>query len=564
MIKKGLFLELDECNTASPGNQLTMSRFFFLSMCLGIASSALGQQPASKATLKDAEFVIEKELKHQLPEASRLFESAPIAPHMPDPLKPLPATLSIIWPAFDTLPRKTKILRAKQDMVAKLHDNYLQGGHGNFYTPYLAGFFTNKPHPRYTYGLHFKHLSAGQARYGEESHNLVQLHGQLFTKPLWLAGEMGYNRDSYPLYNAGDGTPATLQQQSLHQFAVRKRLANYIQGPFNYQLDGSLHYLADAYQARETQWVLQGSGDYALNDIWTLKAITDLHFTKHSDSTAVHRNLCRCKPMLSFVAHSFDVQGGVNVVYQNDASDVVSALNVYPVGEVKYALCKWLRPYVGVRGDIQRNSLQRLLQENPRLAANLALRNTNQRWLFYGGARGDVVEQISFHAGLAVGSYQNLHCLVNSAQDPRYFDVHYDLAATLFNTFGELTYTNRPETLTTRLRGDYFYYGLKELPKPWHRPRYQLDLLSTYRLYDKIVFKGSMYWVGGLEALDVAAGVPVALADVLDLGLGIDYLWSQRFSIFLNFQNLLAKPNERYLHYPARGLHCLAGLTYAW
>ena len=41
-----------------------------------------------------------------------------------------------------------------------------------------------------------------------------------------------------------------------------------------------------------------------------------------------------------------------------------------------------------------------------------------------------------------------------------------------------------------------------------------------------------MYWRGGIEALDVAAGIPVALADVLDLGLDIDNLWSQWFSIF--------------------------------
>ena len=70
-----------------------------------------------------------------------------------------------------------------------------------------------------------------------------------------------------------------------------------------------------------------------------------------------------------------------------------------------------------------------------------------------------------------------------------------------------------------------------------------------------------MYWRGGIEALDVAARVPVALADVLDLALGIDDLWSQQFSIFWNFQNLLAEHHKRYLHYPAQGLHCLAGLT---
>ena len=541
-----------------------MRQFFLLSICLGIAYNAPAQSTPSQGALKDAEFVVEKERKHLLPEASRLFENAPVAPRVPAPVKLQRSPLPALWPTFELMPRKTKILRAKQDVVAKLYGNYLQAGHGNFYTPYLEGFFTNKRHPRYAYGLHMKHLSAGQEAYAEENHNLIQLHGKLFTETLWLGGELGYHRDSYLLYDPGTDPATASQRQSIHQVVVHKTVASYTRGPLTYQLDASMHYLADAYQARESQWGIQGSGDYALNDMFTIKALTDLHFTKHSDATAVYRNLCRFKPTLAFVAHEFDVQGGINLVYQDDASERVAALNIYPALEVKYALFKWLRPYLGVGGDMQRSSLQLLLQENSYLAANPTLRHTNQRFLFYGGARGDAIEQISFHTGLAVGMYQNLHCWVNSAQDPGRFDVRYDPSATLFQTFGEITHTNRAENWTTRLRGDYFYYVLKALPKPWHRPRYQMDLLSTYRLYDKVVFKGSMYWLGGLEALDVATNAPVALADVVDIGVGIDYWWNARLSIFLDCQNLLARTNERYLHYPARGFHWMAGLTYAW
>jgi hypothetical protein len=213
---------------------------------------------------------------------------------------------------------------------------------------------------------------------------------------------------------------------------------------------------------------------------------------------------------------------------------------------------------------MQRNSVQSFLQENPLLAPQVTLRHTNERFVFYGGAKGDIAAQVSWHAGISLGTYQNLHCFVNSDQDPSRFDIQYDPTATLFNTFGELTHTNRANTLTTRLRGDYFHYTLQELSKPWHRPRYQLDLLSTYRLYDKIVCRGFMYWLGGLEAQDVLTKAPEVLGDVVDVGLGIDYLWNTRFSVFFNCQNLLANKNERYLHYPARSFHFMAGITYAW
>lgn len=541
-----------------------MRQIFFLLACLGIASSVLGQQSASEGALKDAEFVVKKERKHLLPEASRLFRSAPTSPCTTDPIKPLEYVLPDLFPAFDILPHKAQILRAQQTIVAKPYSNYLRGGHGNFCAPFLEVFVAHKHHPKYTYGLQFKHLSAGKMAYFEETHNLIQLHGKLFTKTLCLVGEIDYHGDGYQLYGTENSTSAAPRRQTLQQFTVRNTLSNYIHEMFNYQVDGSFHCLVDAYQARENQCEFNGRGDYILNDELTLKVFTDLYLSKHSDTTVAYRNLWRFKPMLYLLFNSFDVQGGLNLVYQDDVSYVSNALNVYPVFKVRYALYKWLRPYVGIGGDIQRNSLQGFLQENPLLAPQVTLRHTNQRFVLYGGARGDIVAQISWHAGFSIGEYQNLHCLVNSDQDPGRFDVKYDPATTRLNIFGELTHTNRDETLTTQLRGDYFCYTLQELSKPWHRPRYQLDLLSTYRLHDKLVCRGSIYWLGGLEAQDVITKVPEALGDVVDVGLGIDYLWNSRFSIFLNCQNLLANRNERYLHYPARSLHFMAGLTCVW
>ena len=541
-----------------------MIRFLFLSACFSIASSVLGQQPASQGVLKDTEFLIKKERKHLLPKVSRLFESAPARPWIIDSVEPLAYALPDLLLEFDTLPRKTKILRARGDVVSKLCGNYVQGGHGNFYMPFLEGHFANKHDSKYAYGLQVRHLSAGKEAYAEETRNLVQLHGKLFTDTLCLGGEMGYHRDGYQLYNTEGSTSVTPRRQALQKFTWRNTLCNYIHGTFNYQIDTAFHYLSDAYQARENQWQFSGFGDYVLSDTLTLKACTDLYLAKHRDATAVHRNLWRFKPTVCLLFRSFDVQAGLNVVYQNDVSYAPNALNIYPVAEVRYAFRKWLRPYLGIGGDMQQNSLRGFLQENPLLAPQADLRHTNQRFVFYGGAKGDIVMQVNWHAGFSIGKYQNLHCLVNNDRDPSRFDVKYDSAATLFNPFCELTHTNRAETLTTRLRGDYFYYTLQELLKPWHRPRYQLDLHSAYRLYDKLVFKGAMYWIGGLEAQDVITQAPVMLDDVVDIDLGIEYLWNARFAIFCRCQNLLAKKNEQYLHYPTRGIHFMLGLTYAW
>jgi hypothetical protein len=538
-----------------------MRRHLFLSICFfGIAYGVLGQQPASEGVLKDAEFLIKKERKHLLPAASRLFETAPTAPLPADSTKSLEYNPPDLFPEFDTLSREVRILRAKQDIATKLYNNYIRGGYGNFHTPLFEGCLSNKHDPRYVYGLRVSHLSTGREAYAEENHNLIQLHGKLFTKTLRLGGDIGYHRDQYQLYDSG----YVKAIQTLHQVTAWTTLSNYIHGTFNYQVDASFYYLSDACQAREKQWRFNGRGGYELSDTLILKAFTDLYLTKHSDTTAVHRNLWRFKPMLFFKANKFDVQGGFNLVCQDDVSYAPDYLHIYPVFEAKYALFEWLQPYLGIGGDMQQNSLRGFLQENPLLAPEVDLRHTNQYLVCYGGARGDLAAQVNWHAGFSVGKYQNLHCLVNSALDPGRFEVKYDPATTLLNTFGELTYTNQAETSTTRLRGDYFHYMLRELLKPWHRPRYQLDLTSTYCLHSKLVFRGALYWLGERVAQCTHTEAPVMLNDVVDVDLGIEYLWNSRFSVFFDLQNLLANKNERYLHYPTRGFHCMLGLTYAW
>lgn len=539
-----------------------MKQIFLLGVGLSLCYSALGQSYSSSPTLQDTKFIIQKERKHLLPEASRLFESAPTAPRATEPEEPLKYHLPVIPPTLDLLPRKTLVLRAKQDVLSQLYGNYAQGGYGNFYTPYLVGYFANKRHSQHAYGLHLRHLSSGQEGHAEEAHNLVQLHGKKYLETWWLGGDVFYSRDSYPLYHADHST--TVAASTWQQIGLRSTLANYTQGAFNYQVDMAFHHLREARQARENQWGLNGEGDYALDDTFTLKATTDLYLTQYSDTATVCRHLWRVQPLLTFPWKDFDVQGGVNMVYQNDQDKVVSAFNVYPVAEVAYTLHKWLRPYGGIRGDLQRNSLQSFVHENPWIASDIILRNTNQRFVLCGGIRGDVGEQVSFHTGVTGGKYQNLPCWVNSSQASGQFEVEYDPAATLINAFGELTHTHPDDTWTTRLRGDYFHYTLEKLPKPWHRPRYQLDLVSTYRLYDKVLLNGGLHWLGGLEALDIPSGTAVALKDVVEMSLGIDYWWSSRFSIFLHCENLLACRNERYLHYPARGFHGVLGLTYAW
>lgn len=546
-----------------------MRLFFFLLISL-YAFTVLGQDSSKEGSMKDAQFIIEKERKNLLPEVPRLFEKPP--PPKAKEANGLTYTLEEIDAEPEILQRKISVLRAKQDILTKLYGTYIKVGYGNFVSPYLEGFFNNKRNQKYVYGIHLKHRSFQRGPVDSENsgegHNAIDLNGKLFTKPFILAGAIQYNRDKYHFY--GYEPPFTTNrdkiQQVFNHVGGNVALENYSDSTLiHYRFNTAFHFLKDFYQARENQVGFNGQVAYTMKDSLTLKLIADLYLTKYTDTVSVNRNLWRIKPVFLLPIDVFQLEVGFNLVYQNDTYSVVDTFNMYPFLEAKYTRNKALVPYVGIKGDIERTSFKDLVDENPLLAPQVVLLHTNQTLAFYGGVKGNIIERLSFHSGLSLANYKNLYFFTHSPRDASRFDIVYDPKnTTLFNLFGELSYANRAETFTGHLKGDYFAYKTGELEKPWHRPKYKVDLLGTYNLYDKIFLKMTLYWLGGIEALSLATNTSQKLNDVVDMGVGVDYLLLKKLSAFANFQNILSRRNERYLNYPTRGFQFLVGLTYAW
>lgn len=414
------------------------------------------------------------------------------------------------------------------------------------------------------YSLYGKYMDAGYDKYFRKYDGVVQLRAEkfmkLFSQPLQLQGTLKYNGTSYRLQHLPASTIVADQPLvPVHQLWLRGRLKNYVNQSYSYHIDTELRYLRDVHQAHERGVDLRGIGNYVLNDDFTLHIAASYHYNYHPTAQTSAYYMGDIQPSLSFTLNNFDVRGGLNVVAQNDPLNSVDGhLRAYPILNMQYAQYSWGKPYLDIQGGTKPQTLTQLRQENPLIAIDTQLRPTHQPFALAGGVHGDVMEQISYQASLSRSSYTHYHCWINNIRDPRLYQIVHDPAATVYRLSGAITLINCQETLTTRLQGSYFRYFLKKLQEAWHRPRYQVDMLSTYRLYDKMLFTSTFSWLGGRKAANQH------LTDVIDLGVGVDYAWSSRMSIFINCQNLLNRTNPFYLHYPTRGIHLMAGLAYAW
>jgi outer membrane cobalamin receptor len=76
-----------------------------------------------------------------------------------------------------------------------------------------------------------------------------------------------------------------------------------------------------------------------------------------------------------------------------------------------------------------------------------------------------------------------------------------------------------------------------------------------------LLLTANLYTLGGIQGINLASNTTKKLDTIADLGFTTEYLFSEKFSAFLQLKNIFAKEYERYLNYPSRGFMLLGGVT---
>ncbi len=548
-------------------------------------TTARAQQPAWEAEegeIDDTEVVIEKDREIELPPASRQFERVPPSTVATPEVK-VSYQFEDFTPRLPTVDPKIRVLKIKEPPLDKLYGNYVKAGFGNFLTPYLDLYVNNTRNDAYAYGVHLEHLSS---RFGPvdrdnsgNSHTQAAVSGKYFLGGNTLSGEVGYERNRYHFYGYQPGLEFERDdiKQVFNVISARLDLErDQVDKPFDYAIGGSFRALNDAYSASENQIGLRAQLQFAVSEQFAVGLSSDVYLMQRTDqstlaevSSTTNRNLFQFNPTVTFSTSDDPQRGlliqlGFRAVYENDTALNAGQLHLYPDLLAKYNVSKSFSLYAGIDGDIERTSLLDFVEENPFLDPDVPLLHTNRTLAFRGGLQGRFTSAVGFRAGFSVGNYRHLYFYANSALDSTRFTILYDQEKTLlFNPFLEIS-INSAERFRTTLRGDYFSYSVNQVDEPWHRPTTQLSVLSSYNAYDKLLFSAELLAMGGIQGLNLASDTEKALDPIIDLSFQADYLFSSRFSTFLQLKNIFAQNYERFLNYPARGLMVMGGVSYSF
>ncbi|MFN7654402.1 MAG: hypothetical protein ACK5PC_14260 [Cyclobacteriaceae bacterium] len=551
---------------------------------LSTVSSSLYAQ--DQGEIPNVEIVIEKNRQITLPPATRTFEKVP--PRPAEPIKPEITYdfKNISFTASDYNP-SIRPHKLKSPAIDKLNNNYVSAGFGNYTSPYLEGYITNKRDKNKYYGAKFFHRSFGSGPVGEgnsaSGNTEVSVFGKAFSRVVAVGGAIGYENRAAKFYGVFPGmTAAPIVAQSYSIISLSANVENVVAKDFNYNLTGGFSYLKDDLNSSETEISLDLKSNLKVANEKFIDLAGDYTLMNRDFSGSSRaRHLFRVMPSYTFSPiENLQLKVGLTAAFQNDTIGSVKNVNLYPDVRASYALTEKIQAYAGLTGGIDRVSLHTLSRENAWMAQNALLNHTNRTFEFLGGLNGKLGSSIAFQTGLSFATLKNLYFYQNdlyqglvtpsTTNRPERFLVTYD-DATRTNLFAEVAYA-KTALVRISLRGDYYAYSTDKIQKAWHRPAYKLNFNGSYNIYNKIQLVADLTVQGGaransMEVQDVLVGYiakTVELPVATDLNLKVSYSLSEQVHLFIQTNNVLGSQYQTYLYYPVRGFQALAGFSWSF
>lgn len=549
---------------------LYLQIFFLLVMMLAFQADVYGQQDwDNEGDLEDVEIEIIKERQITLPEATRNFEKIPPRPAESSrpaflyDFKPFTFQASQINPAI-------RPLKLKQEAASNVFGGYLSAGYGNYASPYLEGFINTRRDRNKLVGAHaFLRSSDKGPVDGKNSgsgSSGVSLFAQGFSEHITLSAEGGFENRSTHFYGYTPGSDVSAREikQSFNLFNLEGEISNAKNSAFAYTLGAGFSYLADKYEARESEADFDFSSSYKISDESAIAVGAGYNLINRKDSLieASPRSLLSINPRYEFfVVEGLRLSAGIVAAFENDSIDDRD-VHAYPDLRASYPLSPSVDVTASLTGGIEKVSLQTLSNENLWIAPNIPVFHTNKLFDLQAALHTKIGNKIAVNGGFSLASLKNLYFFRNTEADPSKFTVEYDDITKRMNLFASLGFS-QTETFKILLRGDVFSYST-DIEEAWHRPTYKVTGETSLNLYSKLLLDVNLIAQGGMKAFDPLTDLVVTLDPAFDLNVRAEYLISESFSIFAQLNNLTATQYPVFLNYPVRGFQGLGGLTWSF
>lgn len=482
-----------------------------------------------------------------------------------------------------------KAAKIKGEPLVKLYNGYSRIGVGNSMVPFAEVYYNNLRSKKYSIGGHAKYLNMIEVNDIEDS-EMSNMHFEVFGKRFWktntLDGKVSFNKHDFNYYGFNQINARAMISdqvkpdlaQSYNRLSGNFNLKSTKRDSFNLRHEANVRYNMLSNSSSDAEHNVKV--DFNLNqfknrELYNIDVLID--FNQYDFQSSNSNTIIGLKPQVSTIGDKFRINAGLGV-YVNAGEE--TDFHFYPLAEVKYNVIEdVLVPYAGVKGEIKRVNYNSITLENPFVAENIGLANTNEKYNLYAGFRGSLSSKFTFNLSGANVMTDNAYLFIQLPRSLQEFvpSKEYYLTYDEINEIqikGELVY-RMDEKLQVYAQGEYFRFDTELEEEAWHRPELKITTSARYNLRDKILVRLDLIYWGEQFARDVETVVRLdssqifqftsrKLDGIFDANLGVEYRYTKRLSAFVQFNNIGGINFEKYQDYPTQGFNVWGGFTYGF
>lgn len=467
--------------------------------------------------------------------------------------------------------------------INKLYNNFLKIGFGNYITPYGEFFVHSLRSKKYSLGAHIRHFSSNgnidDYAYQGFSHNMAEIYGKKFFNKYTLNGELSFNRDvvHYYGYRPADFTEDLLpskkdikQTRALIAAGVNFYSHNSDSAKLNQRYSLDYYYMFDNHSAREHHVNLiadinKGLKMFRISQRQILGATLDVdYYNTHTKGYIIGNSLIRFQPYISANFNIYHIMAGLNATVE--AGDA-SLFHLYPVAEIKVDVVpSYLMIFGGVKGEMKKNSLKSLSDQNPFIISEIPLSFSNHKLDLYAGLQARLNNEISVNVKGSGIVLDNLPLFITDTMQvlKNKFTLVYD-KGTMIRAGADISWSHF-EQLHLMISAFYNYYDLENELKAWHRPMVDISLSADYHIKEKFIVRADFFSYISMYAqvYEGSTVKPEKLKNIFDGNIGFEYRYNKKLSAFINFNNIAAQRYYKWYNYPSQRFNILGGITFGF
>lgn len=554
-----------------------MKKTFIVLTCLAynIAGHSQTTQQAPDSVLADPDL---SKVVHVVTEYEPSITDAPrinTLPKIEDTMQVKPKfTFAIvskpIHPIFEVTP--INAAKMKGEPLIRLYRGLFTGGFGNYTTTYADLQLNSLRSKIYELGSEFKHLgSFAKMKVGDEKEpaqyttNFAKISGKRFLDKKEIYGLTNFRYDGFHLYGKPESSTVVFSKKDIARNYSYVNLDGGIRsllldsGNLNFDINPHFDFFNSNIHGNEIMAGLNNSVDKSFGDKSIGAELNINYYNSNIMSTNIEFN-----PWFGFERETFKIKVGLKTeMYTGD----VEMERIYPDIYADYSLAdKTVIPYIACNGYSQWYGLTKLIDENPFISDNLIAKPTDNLINVTGGFKGSMTKYTPYNISATYSRIEDMHMysyrnIKNNSTDAYTFNL-VDDNADVVNIHGEFGY-KKLDKISLALKLDYFNYKLEKEEYAWFKPNFTSSLNFMYNIQKKIVTTIDLFYIGDRKAEDVNLKTPT-LKGFFDANFGIDYRYTKRLSIFMNFNNIAAQKYQYWNYYPVQRFSLLFGFSYAF